>query len=236
MDGINGNDFQHNNIVYILNTKEQLPNPRGIWIDSSNLLAVAVYFAVRKAIEANWLNDRDQFLTPNDNWKPDEEFQNDCLTFALFNNKIQSQFGVNHWIPFTESEVNAGEKFESSFMTDFMKGRITVNERTTNPLFEVGALSQAQSGVPRQFSTEAKAVFDAGRELWKYYHSRENINVNASLYDIREYFQGRNDKGTMNSKSTDAHYTELITNLRQNLNLLASKIAPKVYEHGFLKK
>ena len=30
MDGINGNDFQHNNIVYVLNTKEQCPNPRGI--------------------------------------------------------------------------------------------------------------------------------------------------------------------------------------------------------------
>ena len=30
MDGINGNDFQHNNIVYILNLKSQLPNPRGI--------------------------------------------------------------------------------------------------------------------------------------------------------------------------------------------------------------
>jgi hypothetical protein len=42
MDGINANDFQHNNIVYVLNTKEQLPNPRGIWINSSNLLAVAV--------------------------------------------------------------------------------------------------------------------------------------------------------------------------------------------------
>ena len=60
--------------------------------------------------------------------------------------------------------------------------------------------------------------------------------MNASLYDIREHFQGRNEQGRMNSKSPDAHYTELIANLRQKLNLLAAKIAPKVYEHGFLKK
>ncbi|MDR1458768.1 MAG: hypothetical protein LBI60_00920 [Bacteroidales bacterium] len=33
MDGINGNEFQHNNIVYIINRKELLPNPRGIWIN-----------------------------------------------------------------------------------------------------------------------------------------------------------------------------------------------------------
>jgi hypothetical protein len=69
MDGINGNDFQHNNIVYILNTKEQLPNPRGIWINKNNLIPVAIYFSVRKAIQANWLNDRDQFLNPNKNKK-----------------------------------------------------------------------------------------------------------------------------------------------------------------------
>jgi hypothetical protein len=74
------------------------------------------------------------------------------------------------------------------------------------------------------------------KELWEYYHSQKGVNVNASLYDIREYFQGRNDVGRMNAKSTDATYTERIGNLRQKLNLLADKIAPKVYEYEFLKE
>jgi hypothetical protein len=56
------------------------------------------------------------------------------------------------------------------------------------------------------------------------------------LYDIREFFQGRNDKGRMNVKSTDEKYTELISNLRQTLSTLAVKIAPKVYEYEFLKQ
>jgi hypothetical protein len=60
--------------------------------------------------------------------------------------------------------------------------------------------------------------------------------VNASLYDIREHFQGRNDKGKMNNKSEDAVYMELITHLRSTLKVLANTIAPKVYEYGFLKK
>jgi len=60
--------------------------------------------------------------------------------------------------------------------------------------------------------------------------------VNASLYDIREYFQGRNDKGTMNNKSDDEKYNELVENLRIALKVLAKKIEPKVYEYGFLKK
>ena len=233
MDGINGNDFQHNNIVYVLNTKEQLPNPRGIWITKDNLIPVSIYFSVRKAIEANWLNDRDQFLNPNENWKADKEFQNDCLTFTLFNNNIQIKFGVNHWIPFTESEVNSKEKFESNFMSDFIKGKLK-SEQQADGLFGDTMTNHFDINKPRQFSIEATAVFNAGLELWKYYHSQDNVNVNASLYDIKLHFQGRNDKGRMNAKSTDEKYTELMGNLRQKLNLLSDKIAPKVYEYEFL--
>lgn len=227
-----GNDFQNQRMIFVDNEE------KGNWkkggrhtrITSENLIPVSIYFAVRKVIPATWLNDRDQFLNPNDNWKTDKEFQNDCLTYTLFNNNIQIKFGVNHWIPFTESEVNAKEKFESNFMTDFIKGKIKTenfgnlfgNETTDNKVL--------------QFSQEAMDVFNAGRELWKYYHSQKDINVNASLYDIREYFQGRNDKGRMNAKSTDEKYTELISNLRQTLSILADKITPKVYEYEFLKQ
>ena len=61
-------------------------------------------------------------------------------------------------------------------------------------------------------------------------------NVNASLYDIREHFQGRNDKGKMNNKSDDEIYMKLIGSLREKLKTLAGKIEPKVYEYEFLKK
>jgi hypothetical protein len=66
---------------------------------------------------------------------------------------------------------------------------------------------------------------------------RGGYNVNASLYDIREHFQGRNDQGRMNSRSADdKKYTELIGCLRDKLGILAEKITPKVYEYGFLKE
>ena len=152
--------------------------------------------------------------------------------FTLFhsNNKVTSKEGTNHWIPFTEEEVNARGKFESHCMTDFIKGKIQHEQQD-------GLFGTEQKKVePMVFSLEAQAVFDAGRELWRYYHKQPRCNVNASLYDIREHFQGRNDKGKMNNKSDDAVYMELITNLRTSLKVLADKIAPKVYEYGFLKK
>ena len=228
-----GNDFQQQNIIQINHVNMVYNKAAGQFlINPSNLIKTSIYFTVRKCIEATWLNDRDQFLKPNRHWQQDVLFQTDCLTYALFNNNILSQYGTNHWIPFTEHEVNAQAKFASNFMTDFIKGKIKA-EASGDTLFE-----QSQSGErkPLEFSDEAKAVFDAGRELWKYYHAQKDVNVNASLYDIREYFQGRNEKGRMNSKSDDARYMELIGNLRSQLSVLADKIKPKVYEYGFLKE
>ena len=234
--GTNGNDFQQNGIVYILNEKKQMANPRGIWIGKENLIESSIYFAVRHCIEATWLNDRDQFLYPKENWQFDREFQNDCLAFTLFSNNIQSKYGTNHWIPFSEKEVNAREKFESNFMYNFINGKQNPSSLvglTLQIVFEPG---ETYHKTPLKFSSEAMAVFDAGRELWKYYHRQPNCNVNASLYDIREHFQGRNEAGKMNHKSSDEAYMDLISKLREKLRQLADKIEPKVYEYGFLKQ
>lgn len=228
-----GNDFQNKSLIFIVNHKSQLPHPRGSWVTDKNLIEVSVYFAVRHCIEATWLNDRDQFLFPNDGWKTDTEFQNDCLIYTLFNNNIQSKHGTNHWIPFTEYQVGSREKFDSHFMTDFIAGKTEQTMVAEPTLFEK---SKSSRTAPLDFSYEAIEVYNAGRRIWKYYHQLPNCNVNASLYDIREHFQGRNEKGKMNNKSDDKTYMELITVLRENLRQLANKIEPKVYEYGFLKK
>ena len=235
----NSNDFQHQNEVVLQISKSNETSTFYKPVTVNNIIQSLIYFSVRLCINSTWLNDRDQFLYPNDGWKNDLQFQNDCLAFALFHsqNRITSKEGTNHWIPFTENEVNAKEKFASNFMTDYIKGRAPQppkGEQQT-ALFASSAPSPSErAGVRLLFSTEATEVFDAGRELWKYYNSFDAIIPNASLYDIREFFQGRNDKGRMNPRSTDAHYTELIAALRNKLNILADKIKPKIYEYEFL--
>ena len=237
-------DFQNNKIVFIDNSpsKAVIEHSQTHNITKKNLIPNCIFYTVRKVITATWLNDRDQFLYPNDGWQTDSEFQNDCLAFTLFSNNIQSKYGANHWIPFTEQEVNAKEKFASHFMTDFINGKLKVEQQAQNTLFENEAINAAQSNQgnqgnqPRQFSPEATAVFDAGRALWQYYHQQKGVNVNASYYDIRAYFQGRNAAGRMNAKSDDANYTALIGELRNTLNQLADKIKPKIFEYGFLKE
>ena len=229
-----GNDFQNTNYNFIINDKSQLPHPRGTWVTDKNLKEIAIYFAVRHCIEHTWINDRDQFLHPNNGWQEDKEFQNDCLAYTLFTNNIQSQHGVNHWIPFTEEEVDAKEKFESHFMSDYIKGKVKGSMPAQGKLFEQE--QPVQTPQPLAFSPEAQPVMNAGRELWRYYHVQPDANPNAALYDIRLHFQGMNEKGKMNADSNDARYMELINALRKNLKLLARKIEPKVYEYGFLLK
>lgn len=206
----NKNDFQHSNQVCITTTDNQDHTTN---ITKNNLDVMFIYLAVRQCIEANWLNDRDQFLYPNDGWKEDMEFQADCLAFTLFHgqNRISSEQGINHWIPFSEQEVDAKDVFASHFMSDYIKDKQI------------------------EFSAEAQAVFAAGKTLWKYYHEQPQANPNASFYDIRAYFQGRDKNGKMNKDSANTQYMSLIGSLRQAQKVLAAKIAEKVYKYGFLQ-
>lgn len=242
-------DFSNVNYNFIKNDKSQIKSPRGSWVTTKNLIEVSVYIAVCHSIEATWLNDRDQFLYPNNCWKDDKEFQSNSLAYTLFTNfnTIQSKYGVNHWIPFSEEEVGAKDCFDSHFMYDFINGEKNTIEGNSNDepeelgLFatEVSPFTSIKSAAPLHFSPEATAVLNAGRTLWQYYHSQPNANPNASFYDIRAHFQGykttKAGKQQMNTESKDPQYTKLITTLRENMKLLAHKIEPKVYEYGFLK-
>ena len=261
--GNNGPDYQNNKFLKISSIQTKvaggnLNNATKYKITATNLIQISIYLSVRLCIEATWINDRDQFLYPNDKLEEDLEFQSDCLAFTLFHgqNRISAEEGINHWIPFSEAEVGAKDSFESHFMKDFIDGKIKPKEtkepnnngqlpivsshgnehaRGYNPL-----LLEAKSFIPTKpikFSKEAKDIFEAGRELWKYYHKHDLININASYYDIRKFFQGVDSKsGRMNNKSIDETYNKLIGNLRERMKILAKKIEPKIYEFGFLKK
>ena len=216
-----GMDFQNNQGVWFC-----INQTRGggshFRVTEENLVETAVYFAVRHCVKHTWINHNDQFLYPAEKWQSDFDFQNNCLVYALMadKNRISVQDAscekppVNHWIPFTEKEVCAKEKFQSGFMSGFLKGKT--------------------------LSPEAQAVLDAGRKLWTYYHKRitddKTASVDASFYDIRAFFQGRNDTGVMHNASPDETYNRLIAVLREAQKTLAANIEAKIYEYGFLKE
>ncbi|GAA8237175.1 hypothetical protein HpKG59_14510 [Helicobacter pylori] len=232
-----GVDFQNNNFVNLANNKNLKRNITFFGLTLTNLLIGAIYFSIRHCIKATWQNDRDQFYAPyNDTWQDDNEFKNNALAFMLFHtqNRITSTQGTNHFIPFDEEEVESKERYSSHALLDFLKGKI--KEEGDN-LF----LNAKKENKPLEFSQSALNVFNAGKEIYRYYHhkiSNRPHNANASLYDIKEFFQGRNAQGKLNlpAKAKDEHYKQLYANLQDALKDLAKEIQPKVYEYGFLRE
>jgi hypothetical protein len=193
----------------------------GYFVTTQNLWQAAIVFSVRRLIKPTWINDRDQFLQPTAPL-PDE-FKNDCLIWMLFSGSNLTASAndlewngkkwsiVNHFIPFTEEQVNAPDRFESEFMVKYL--------------------------ADKKLSSEAKAVLDAGRKLWQAYfaqtdvHSvRDELKLNrpdVGWYQVRKALQKRNESG--DNIEVDFKPFE------KTYKTLSEKLQPQVYELGFLK-
>ncbi len=214
-----GNDMQ-NAPGFTLLVSSVYANGHGLYVTEENLWQASIVFTVRKIIDHTWLNDRDQFLQPN--CELSEEFKNDCLVWMLFNgsnltasaNNLewnnQKWSIVNHFIPFTEEQVGASDKFESDFMVRYMEDK--------------------------SFSGEAKAVLDEGLKIWQAFFKqdfnrkiRDAYKLNrqdVGWYQIRMALKAQNESGALpkNFSPFEAAY-----------KALTEKLRPKIYEHGFLK-
>ena len=193
----------------------------GFYVTRENLEKACIVFSMQKIVTHTWLNDRDQFLQPTKELTL--EFKNDCLVWMLFNgsnltasaNDIELNNRkwsiVNHFIPFTETEVNAPDRFESDFMVQYMQGKI--------------------------FSSEAQNVLEEGKKLWQIYFStadtyktREELKLNrpdVGWYQIRKALERRKEE--LDILSID------FTDFETAYQILTDKLRPKVYEYGFLK-
>ncbi len=217
------NDFQNaNKYTLLLSSSQGIGHKGAIFVLSENLWQVAVVFTVRRIIKPTWLNDRDQFLQPTEELT--DEFKNDCLIWMLFNGSNLTASAndlewngkkwsiVNHFIPYTESEVGSPERFESDFMVQYMAGK--------------------------KFSPEAQAVLDAGKALWKAYYEhvdphtvREKLKLNRAdvgWYQIRNALHTRNTSGDF----APVHFNTF----EEAYRALSEKLRPQVYELGFLRK
>ena len=196
-------------------------NGGGVYITEENLWQAAVVFSVRRLIKQTWLNDRDQFLQPTEPLT--EEFKNDCLIWMLFNrcNRTAGADGlewngktwslVNHFIPFTEAEVGAPDRFESDFMVQYLADK---------PL-----------------SAEAQAVLDAGRTLWQAYFAYTDVRTVRDEYKLNRpdvgWYQIRNALKARNSSGDTAPVN--FGPFESAYQALTEKLQPQVFSLGFLR-
>ncbi len=218
----NGNDLQNSGtMTAIFSSVHSIGHAGGYFITPENLWQAVIVFSVKRIIKPTWLNDRDQFLQPTEPLT--EEFKNDCLVWMLFNGSNLTASAndlewngkkwsiVNHFIPYTEKEVNASDSFKSDFMVKYLKGK--------------------------KLSDEAKLVLEKGKELWKAYFAhtderkvRDELKLNRAdvgWYQIRKALQERNKNSDFPPVSFKA--------FEETYKALTEKLQPQVYELGFLK-
>ena len=216
-----GGDVQNANQTALLSSVYS--NGCGFYVTTENLWQAAIMFTVRRVNKQTWLNDRDQFLQPNQPLS--DEFKNDCLIWMLFNGSNLSASAndlewndkkwslVNHFIPFTEAEVGAPERFESDFMSQY--------------------LADLQGGI----SPQSLAVMAQGKILWQAYFAhtdvrtvRDELKLNrpdVGWYQIRNALKKRNDSGD----TIPVDFTQFETAYKA----LSEKLQPQVFELGFLR-
>jgi len=193
----------------------------GFYVTKTNLWQASIVFTVRRVIKPTWLNDRDQFLQPTKALT--EEFKNDCLVWMLFHGSNLTASAndlewngkkwniVNHFIPFSESEVNSPERFESDFMVQYLKDK--------------------------KLSKESQLVLESAKLLWQAFFAhtderiiRDEYKLNRSdvgWYQVRKALQARNS----NSDFPPVSFKQF----EDAYKALTEKLQPQVYEFGFLR-
>ena len=83
---MNGTNIQNNIGIYITSklSDNDIHNHFYAEITKSNILPMCIYMSIRETVNANWINDRDQYLMPIPEWEDDKEFQYNCLIYSLF--------------------------------------------------------------------------------------------------------------------------------------------------------
>ena len=223
----NGNDMQQAARTALFSSG--FNGGHGIFVNPENLWQCTVVFTVRKISVHTWINDRDQFLQPNSELS--DEFKSDCLVWMLFNGSNLTAGAdnlvwdnrewsiTNHFIPYTEDEVNAPDRFESDFMVRYMEKLPKL------------------SGTDSPFSFEACAVLEEGKKLWRAYFSatderavRDKFKLNrsdAGWYQIRGALKERSQSGDFPPVS--------FTAFESSYRSLTEKLRPLVYKYGFLR-
>lgn len=214
------NDLQHAGLETLVASSIYTGgNGGGLYVTSKNICQVAIVFAARRLIKPTWLNDRDQFLQPSEPLT--DEFKTDCLVWMLFNgsNLTAGANGlewndktwslVNHFIPFSEHQVEASGRFESNFMAQY------ISELTLSP--------------------EAQNVLTEGKKLWRQYHAtqfekriRDEYKLgrpDVGWYQIRKALEANADNETVD-----------FVPFKEAYDALSAKLRPQVYTLGFLKQ
>lgn len=204
-------------------------------IYKENFSHIVTMFSAKKLIQQDWINDKDEYLEPNENHTDFELFINDSIVYSVFNNASsqsslrQVEYKDQLWDIKNEFFWMSVDRMKT--ISDGMGYDDLYNDARTSSDRHVYKLLFGPENIYEKLSPDAKAVLDKATEL-----------VELSM-EMRQVMA--NDENHLNS--WDAGYAQLkliwkeyfqedFKEFRQLYKDLEDRMRPLVYELGFLTK
>ena len=209
------NDFTHQNYTALLSAP--YVSAGAMSITPENFEQAMIVHMVRRLPKATWLNDRDQFMQPTKELPG--EFITDAVIWSLFapSNQTVSLSNVeyegevyrmkNNFYPFELSEIKNWSCSSSGIGMQIL--------RATEDRFAAKWIKN------HALSSEARAVLNAGREIYKKFYE-ELSRLNVRKYKIEDWDAGW-------------YQVRMSLNAKLSLEELSAKLLPQIYELGFLR-
>ena len=227
-----GNDVQHNGtFCYLISSACNTLTQPSFAVDRLNFDRVCANFSTRKLTIGNWINDKDEYLAPNEENEHYNEFVNDSIVYSLFHSSSnqsslrQVEYKGKNWD--IKNEFFFMSRDEVMELANENNLDFTYNDaKVSGERYVYEKLQQID------LSKEAQAVLDKATELtinsFKY---RELFNDEHPEYQILNWDCGWYQIKGMLKEFMPNEYKEFV----ELFKALAEKMRPMVYELGFLK-
>jgi hypothetical protein len=240
-EGAFGYFYNNGNNVYYNGTNVCLfsscfSGKSGLSIVVENFMNVNTMFSARKLIKQNWINDKDEYMAPNESHLLWEQFQYDSLVYSLFNTSSnqsslrQINYKDKLWDIKNEffwmSKDDMMSLAESKYFDDIYRDGKMSDERYVYKLLY-------KEGIYEKLSPDAKEVLDMASALV------------VKSFDMRMVLH--NEKPELHLNTWDAGWYQIKLVLKQfyqddlreftkKYKEFEDRMRPLVYELGFLRK
>ena len=231
----NANSIQYNP-TYVGLYSMSFASAHGLPVLKENFTRCTALFTARKLIEGNWINDKDEYLAPNEDHPEYKRFEADAIVYSLFHNSsnqtsmrkitykgklydIPNEF---FWMSRDRMTQLANEN-NNAFM--FNDAR-TSKERYVYTLLNNPEISSLLSPTAKQLLDMATAMMEKTvkyRPLFESDHPNHHIHTwDAGYYQLKDLWK--------------EYLPEEFKIFRNLFKSFGNELRPLVYELGFLRK
>ena len=231
----NANSIQYNP-TYVGLYSMSFASAHGLPVLKENFTRCTALFTARKLIDGNWINDKDEYLAPNEDNPEYKRFEADTIVYSLFHNSsnqtsmrqitykgklydIPNEF---FWMSRDRMTQLANEN-NNAFM--FNDAR-TSKERYVYTLLNNPEISSLLSSTAKQLLDMATAMMEKTvkyRPLFESDHPNHHIHTwDAGYYQLKDLWK--------------EYLPEEFKIFRNLFKQFENELRPSVYELGFLRK